>query len=77
MRNAPRKRRSRTLLAVTGLAGTAMAAGCPIDGPFGNLKAPDCDMNPSYCGEAPDLKIVDLQEDAPFGNLKVPDMGTD
>lgn len=75
MRHAPRRRRGRVLLAATGVLSTATLTACPIDSAFGNLKAPDCDMDPSYCEPEPtDLKIVDLQEDAPFGNLKAPDM---
>lgn len=71
MRHAPRRRRSRVLLAATGVLSTATLTACPIDSAFGNLKAPDCDANASYCNPE-DLKIVDLQEDAPFGNLKLP-----
>lgn len=69
-KHKPRLRTSRVLLAATTLASTAFAAGCPVEGPFGNLKAPDCDAG--QCDPL-DLKIVDLQEDAPYGNLKAPD----
>ena len=69
MRNAPRKRRGRVLLAASGVLSTL--TGCPGDF-FGNLKAPNCDMNPTFCEEPPDLAKIDLQVDAPYGNLKAP-----
>ena len=63
-----RLRRARPLL-VAGAAISAIAAiGCP--GPFGNLRAPDCDAG--QCTPPPaDMAMPDM----PLGNLRAPDMG--
>jgi len=67
MKNKPRRRRTRPLL----LAGAALSASlastaCP--GPFGNLRAPNCDASPQNCGEPADLAVPDMG----FGNLRAP-----
>jgi hypothetical protein len=65
----PRRRFARPLLvAGAALAVTIAGAGCPDGGPFGNLKAPNCDLG--QCGVPEDLSVV--QGDGPFGNLKAP-----
>ena len=64
-KHKPRRRRARALL----VAGAALTlSGCPVDGPFGNLKAPDCDADVTapFCQEATDMAVEDL----PFGNLR-------
>jgi hypothetical protein len=50
------------------LALTVAAGGCgDKHGPFGNLKAPDCDQG--QCGPPPDMTV---DNGGPFGNLKGP-----
>jgi hypothetical protein len=77
MKNKPKPRRARALLVAVASAGLATLGGCPTDsnGPFGNLKAPDCDAaaEEPYC-HPPDMAVPDLiDSDGPFGNLKAPD----
>jgi len=73
MRHQPRKRRARVLLAASGLAATLTVSACTENstGPFGNLKAPDCDLGATFCPPGPDMAVP--PPDGPFGNLKAPD----
>ncbi len=64
MKNRPRLRRARPLLIAGAALSTLAVTGCP--GPFGNLRAIDCDLG--HCAPTPDMAVPD----AGFGNLRAP-----
>jgi hypothetical protein len=68
MKNRPRSRRARPLLAAAGSAITAIAVSActSAPGPFGNLRAPDCDLG--QCPPPADLSVPDLNPPADLAN---------
>jgi hypothetical protein len=64
MKHRPRARRTRPLLVAGALVSTMTLAGCPF--PFGNLKAPNCDLG--QCEPPPDLAAPDAGEPIDLGD---------